>query len=120
MEHINTLKAFDNLVASGVPADEARAQVEALNSAFDGVATKQDLADLESRLESKIDLTESKLEAKLDSKFNILFTIGGVMFLINTKPILDNIGTPQGMYLSYLAGIGLLLWSITSIAKRKK
>lgn len=43
MVHIDTLQAYENLVASGIPEKEAKAQVHELNAAFDGVATKEDL-----------------------------------------------------------------------------
>jgi hypothetical protein len=54
MEHINSLDAFDRLVASGIPETQARAHVRELNSSFDGVATKQDLIRLEKDLTKEI------------------------------------------------------------------
>jgi hypothetical protein len=37
MSHVDTLKIFEDLVASGTPSEQARAQVKALDDAFDGV-----------------------------------------------------------------------------------
>ena len=55
MAHIDTLKVFDKLIASGLTPEQARMHSEILNSSFDGVATKEDLHQLESRIESKFD-----------------------------------------------------------------
>ena len=43
MEHINTLKYYKKLVAGGVPEEQAEVQTHSLNSAFDHLATKEDL-----------------------------------------------------------------------------
>ena len=43
MEHINTLKFFEELTAGGISTNEARTQTNALNSALDHLATKEDL-----------------------------------------------------------------------------
>ena len=50
MAHIDTLKAFDELVTSGVPEKEARAQISVLEKSFDGVVTTKDLQVMESNL----------------------------------------------------------------------
>lgn len=78
MAHIDTLQYFENLVSSGVPEEQAKAQVHALNASFDNVATKDDLFNLEYRLENKI-----------DSKFNMLLILGGAMFLVSALPVLE-------------------------------
>jgi hypothetical protein len=44
MAHIDTLKTFDRLVASGVAPEKARIHSDILNASFDQVATKDDLA----------------------------------------------------------------------------
>ena len=43
MEHINTLKYYEELKGGGVPEEQARTQTYALNSALDHLATKEDL-----------------------------------------------------------------------------
>lgn len=88
-EHINTLQQFDDLRASGMPEEQARAHVQALNFAFDGIATKEDLNSLEQRIDAKIDSLEYKLENKIDSKFNMLLMLGGAMFLVSVLPVLE-------------------------------
>jgi hypothetical protein len=50
MSHIDTLQAYEDLVRSGIGEPQAKAQVHALNAAFDGVATKADLQMLEKDL----------------------------------------------------------------------
>lgn len=58
MEHINTLKFFEELKAGGVPEEQARTQTYALNSALDHVATKEDLKHLESKFNGKFGMIE--------------------------------------------------------------
>lgn len=48
--HIDTLKTYEDLIASGTPAPQARAHVVSLNSAFDNVVTSKDLKILENDL----------------------------------------------------------------------
>ena len=50
MAHIDTLKTFDKLVASGVAPEQARMHSDILNASFDHVATKDDLKMLEKDL----------------------------------------------------------------------
>lgn len=50
MEHVNTLKAYKDLISSGVSEKEAEAHVYLLNTAFDNVVTKKDLNILENDL----------------------------------------------------------------------
>lgn len=54
MRHIDTLEKYEQLLKSGVPETQAKAQVYALNSAIEEsmveVATKQDLQNLEAHL----------------------------------------------------------------------
>lgn len=74
MEHINSLETFDNLVASGIPENQARAQVKTLNRAFDGIVTKEFL---------KVSLLDFAREYKLDNlglKVNFLLWINGISF----------------------------------------
>jgi len=42
MAYIDTLQAFDELVASGINEKQARTQVNVLDSSFNGVANKLD------------------------------------------------------------------------------
>ncbi len=50
MNHIDTLKTYDDLVNSGVPTSQARAHVHALDSSFDSVVTRKDLSIMEQDL----------------------------------------------------------------------
>ena len=58
MENINTLQYFLDLKASKVPEDLAVKQAFALNNALNGVATKEDLNNLEKRIDSKLSTIE--------------------------------------------------------------
>lgn len=65
MEHINTLKFFEELKAGGVPEEQARTQTYALNSALDHVATKEDLTSVKEDLNGvKADVKELKADVK--------------------------------------------------------
>ena len=44
---IDTLQAYENLVASGIPEQQAKAQVHLLNGSLSDLATKDDLKMLE-------------------------------------------------------------------------
>ena len=46
-KYMDTLKAYDNLIAASIPESQARAQVYLLNSSLDHVATKDDIRQLE-------------------------------------------------------------------------
>lgn len=37
MSHIDTLKTYEDLIATGIPENQAKAQVKALDEAFDGI-----------------------------------------------------------------------------------
>ncbi len=50
MEHVNTLKAYKDLMAAGVSETQAEAQVNLLNNSLDHLATKDDLKNLEKDL----------------------------------------------------------------------
>lgn len=43
MRHIDTLKTFEDLVASGVPESQAKTQARLLDSAFDNAVTSEQL-----------------------------------------------------------------------------
>lgn len=47
---IDTLQAYENLVASGIPEQQAKAQVHLLNGSLSDLATKDDLKMLEKDL----------------------------------------------------------------------
>ena len=65
MEHINTLKYYKNLLAGGVPEEQAEVQTHALNSAFDHLATKEDLNSVKADLNSvKADVKELKSDVR--------------------------------------------------------
>ena len=58
MANIDTLQAFENLISAGISEREAKAQVHLLNNALNGVATKEDLNNLEKRIDSKLSTIE--------------------------------------------------------------
>jgi DNA anti-recombination protein RmuC len=62
----DTLKFSEKLILSGIPEKQAKAQVEALADVMqvnlDGLSTKHDLQDTETRLESKIQLLDIKID----------------------------------------------------------
>lgn len=55
---MDTLQAYDNLIAANVPEKQARAQVYLLNSSLDGLATKEDVNRIE------VDVKEIKSDIK--------------------------------------------------------
>jgi hypothetical protein len=55
---MDTLKAYDNLIAADIPENQARAQVYLLNSSLDGLATKEDVNRIE------VDVKEIKSDIK--------------------------------------------------------
>ncbi len=50
MEHVKTLKMYEDLVDAGMPESQAKATVYALDTAFDGVVTVKDLEILKTDL----------------------------------------------------------------------
>lgn len=65
VEHINTLQAYDNLIAAGIPESQARAQVHLTNSSLDHLATKDDFKKLEKDIHRiDMDLKEVKSDIK--------------------------------------------------------
>lgn len=71
MAQIDTLKYYKDLKASGVSDEQAEAEIRALQSALDGLATKEDLHNelnsLENKINKKIDSVEEKLNNKIDA-----------------------------------------------------
>lgn len=49
---MNTLKYFDELVAGGVPPDQARTQANTLGDILGNLATKADLKDVKDELKT--------------------------------------------------------------------
>lgn len=86
---MHTLQHFDALIAEGVPEKQARAHVMSLSQAFNGIATKDDLNNLEARIDTKLDSLEHRLENKIDSKFNMLLILASAMFLVSVLPVLE-------------------------------
>lgn len=62
MAHIDTLQVYKEYLSGGYTESQAITAVKALNTSFDGVATKEDL---------------NSLEKRIDSKFNTIEKIGG-------------------------------------------
>jgi len=64
----DTLKFVERLEAGGFTHAQAKATAEAFAGAVDQeLATKRDLKEVETRLESRIDRIESRLEAKIET-----------------------------------------------------
>ncbi len=72
---------YDNLIASGIPAEQPRAQLnvlkDTLSTIVQNMATKEDIKSLAvamkedvNRIEAKVDTLEKSLYDKLDLKFN--------------------------------------------------
>jgi hypothetical protein len=62
----DTLGYFEKLKAAGVPEQQAKAQIEVIREVIeDRLATKKDLLDLESRLNSKMKEVEYLLVIRL-------------------------------------------------------
>ena len=82
MAQLDTLKYYKDLKAGGVSDEQAEAEIRALQSALDGIATKEDLHNelhnLEIKINNKIDSVESKLNNKIDS----IKTIGWAIFAV--------------------------------------
>lgn len=79
MSHIDTLKVYRQYVGAGYTDQQATCAVDALNSSFDGVATKDDL---------------KSLEKDINSKFNYVYAMGAAIFMICCVPVLERIFTP--------------------------
>lgn len=56
MSHIDTLKAYDELILSGTPDKQAREQIGFFTSSIEGLATKEDLKTAINMLEKDIKL----------------------------------------------------------------
>ena len=108
MSNINTLQAYDDLIAAGAEEKQARAYVNTLNDSLAGLATKEDLNLLEEKLETRlgasIDAVESRLgskidtlESKMESKIGTLRALGYAIFAALCLPILQNFFTWQSV-----------------------
>ena len=86
MSHIDTLKTYEDLMASGVPSEQAKSHVHALNSSFDGVATKDDLNNLRSDFTKDLTNMADRLESHL--KIFFVYTIFGGIALTIIFPII--------------------------------
>jgi hypothetical protein len=80
-EKFDIFEQYDNLIASGIPAEQARAQLnvlkDTLSTIVQNMATKEDIKILAvsmkediNRIEVKVDTLEKSLNDKLDLKFN--------------------------------------------------
>ena len=62
----DTLGYFEKLKAAGVPEEQAKVQADALRELIDDrLTTKQDLRELETRLDNKIEKLEYRLTIRL-------------------------------------------------------
>jgi len=83
MAHIDTLKAYEDLIESGVSANEAKAQVKLLDTSFDRFATKDDLANAVTRLEmsTKNDILSMKNDLQLTFGLELFAIFAAILFL---------------------------------------
>lgn len=63
--NIDTLKTYEELRASGMPEKQAKAQVQALNSSLDGLATREDLKATESFLKQELMIVKGDIQSNL-------------------------------------------------------
>ena len=69
---LDTLRCAQTLRTAGFPEEQAEAMAQVLGDALTDVATKTDLDDLETRLNTKIDNAVETLDAKIDNRFETL------------------------------------------------
>ncbi len=62
MAHIDTLQTYKEYLNSGYTETQAITAVKALNASFDSVATKEDLNNLEKRIDAKFDAKFGMIE----------------------------------------------------------
>ncbi len=67
MAHIDTLEMYREYLGAGYSEAQAVTAVKALNSSFDGVATKQDLSVLEKDLKNNVKQQIKRSEYSLKS-----------------------------------------------------
>lgn len=96
MAQIDTLKYYKDLKASGVSDEQAEAEIRALQSALNDLATKEDLRSelnsLENKIKKKMDSVEAGLNTKIDSvKTKLNTKIDAVEARLGTK--IDSIKT---------------------------
>ena len=77
MASIDTLQAYEDLIASGITEKEAKAQVHLLNNSLNGLATREDL-------HREI----NGLEKRIDSKFDTIEKFGGGFLITMTALLL--------------------------------
>ena len=79
----DTLGYFEKLKAVGVPEEQAKVQTEALREIIeDKLATKQDLRELEARLETKMRELEYRLTIRLGSMMAAAVAILAALMVI--------------------------------------
>lgn len=85
MSHINTLQVYEDLVKSGVSAEQAKAHVYALDTSFDGAATKEDLESMKLATKKDFENFEIRFDSKLDKAihglkwFMVSTTLGTIL-----------------------------------------
>lgn len=79
MAHIDTLEMYREYLSAGYSENQAVAAVKALNSSFDGVATKQDLIILEKDI--KADVRQQIKESEYSLKMFVASIVGGSLIL---------------------------------------
>jgi hypothetical protein len=65
MAFLDTHKAIERIISTGVSKETAEAIVDSVNIKNDDTATKSDISNLESRLENKIDMLENKMDINM-------------------------------------------------------
>ena len=65
MAFLDTHKAIEIIISTGVSKETAEAIVDSVNIKNDDTATKSDISNLESRLKNKIDMLENKMDINM-------------------------------------------------------
>lgn len=75
MSHINTLRIYEDLITSGIPEKQAKAQVHAIENFITDLATKDDLSSVMKMLEK-------------DLKIFFGYLVGGTIIIAILIPII--------------------------------
>jgi hypothetical protein len=89
---LDTLKYAKRLQEAGFTASQAEVRAQALWEAIEGtVATKQDLRELEARLEGRMDAMEARTEGRfkeVDGRFRLQYWMTGFNLALTVAVLL--------------------------------
>ena len=86
MAHIDTLAMYREYLAAGYTEDQSVAAVNVLSLSIDGIATKEDLRELEKDLKGEMHTQINNLER--DLKYFFIKTIGSSVIATVLMPII--------------------------------